>query len=872
MAEAAKAEQVYSTPSSVLDDAMSTLSSTTSTAAERAEALWVLGRAAYYANQMHDAVRLLQVAVPLVDDPAMKTEVLLTLAPALSKEGHPEEALLLLADPALEVEPKFAGQLRNQRGIILTELGRLPEAMEQMEAALPMLREAGDESREARTLVNLGAIASMMGHLDESERWYGLARHKTVATGQHVVAAGIEGNLGYVESRRGNFATALMWYSRARASFEKLGEVGLLVAVLEVDHARTLIDVGLLADAASAAENAARSASVGGNQMLETQGRLLLAEALVKLGEINAATRALRRGADLASQLGQAPWVLRAAYLASELGVEGGLGGLIEADDEIDAFLRAGWVREAYDVALQRSERVKSNNPTGARELLRRAGRLTEGLDVDPVDRALGALMLADLDDDHSAAFIEFGHALEALTEQRDLLGSVEMRTAISRRLHRIRDAALSVALRSGDQAELVLHVLERTRAIRETPAEHAGLPDEDAEQMGRLRSSRVALDEAKLNGGDVASAASEVRRVEQALLSRRRSITRSSRRSLRPKELQPIPIPADTAYVTFAVHGRRILGLTHTQESTRLVDLGPFDPVPPLVRSQLTALRHLADERRAQPDLELQKFSVVTADLQAVLIDPLDLNRFDRIVVTPAVPLGDIAWGALPSLRGRPVSIVSALGAWTAAVEAISIRRVSFLGGPGLDSSVEELEAIGRVWNQPERVVPLASCSEALRALGSADLVHIAAHGAFRADNPLFSSLVFGDGHVSLLELSELDQVPSVVVLASCDAGASRSVGRANDVVVGTATQLRHLGSEVVIAPSVAVNDAAAGELSLHLQRALATGSTFDEAMLDTRTAMINSEEPRRMAAGLAFQLFGGSATRRRPELSPAG
>ena len=227
----------------------------------------------------------------------------------------------MLADPSLDLAPRFRGQLRNQRGIILAEVNRLPEALEQTEEALDLLRAAGERSHEARTLVNLGAITSMMGRLDDAERWYEEARDCTVATGQHVVAAGIEGNLGYVASRRGRYTEALDWYERARASFARLGGVDLLVAVLEIDHARTLLDVGLASDAARAAERAVRSATSGGNQMLETQGRLLRAEALIAVDDRRQAELEVRRGSDLAERLGQTAWHLRAMHLAAELGI-----------------------------------------------------------------------------------------------------------------------------------------------------------------------------------------------------------------------------------------------------------------------------------------------------------------------------------------------------------------------------------------------------------------------------------------------------------------------------------------------------------------------------------------------------------------------
>ena len=866
------AEQVYAAPAEALRAARATMSSPTATRADRVQALWVLGRTAYYSNRMSDAVRLLRDALPLVDDPELLTELLLTLAPALSKEGHPDEALQILQDPALELEPKFAGQLRNQRGIILTELNRLPEALAQTEEALTLLHEAGDVHHEARALVNLGAIASVMGRLDDAERWNADARDLAISTGQDVVASAIEGNLGYIESRRGNFATALDWYARARASFETFEEVGLLEAVLEVDHARTLLDVGLAADAAEASVRATESSTAGGNQMLETQSRLLLAEALIRLGEHRAADEQIRRGAELARRLGQAAYELRAAYLAFELEAASSSAAPVSSMTvgvDIEQFLAAGWVREAYEAALQRAVHMRADDPDAARDILLAADQRTEGLDVDPVVRAFGSLLLADCADDPGAVDAAFDAALAAIAEQRELVGSAEMRATIARRVGPVRDIALGAALRMDRPAATALEVLERARSVREAPSGRARPTAIDTEKLARLRDARVALEEAKFAGTEVRAADARVRALERETLARRRVML--AERSAPPTADQPAsePLPPDTAYVTFALHRRHLIGVVHARGATKVARLGSVSEVLSLIRTQRTALRHLADERRQQSTKDLQRLVDASGQLDAALIAPLDVGWADRLVLTPAIALRGLAWAALPSRRGRPATLTPTLGAWTNDAERIRVGRVAFLGGPGL-ANVDELEAISRVWQQPDAVVLRASCGEAAAALRRADLVHIAAHGSFRTDNPFFSSLVFADGQLSVLELTELETVPSVVVLASCDAGAAAAASTTEDpLTADTATELRHLGARLVIAPLVSVNDAAAADFSRCLHERLARGASVDDAMIAVRHTLSDDGEPTRVAAAQAFHVFGSRATRDPLDLS---
>ena len=213
--------------------------------------------------------------------------------------------------------------------------------------------------------------------------------------------------------------------------------------------------------------------------------------------------------------------------------------------------------------------------------------------------------------------------------------------------------------------------------------------------------------------------------------------------------------------------------------------------------------------------------------------------------------------------LHSRAVTIATDLGSWVEDAGRLAVGSVAIIGGPGLDSGVSELAPLERHWGPSGQLTSPATCADACQALETADLVHVAAHGTFRADNPLFSSITFADGDLTLLEISELARVPAVVVLASCDAGATGPTAGMGDVVVGTAAELCRLGAQVVIAPTVSVNDAAAAEFSLTLHDAFSVGTSIDEAATNARMIALGSGEPRRIAAGHSFQLFGGSASR---------
>ena len=105
------ADQVYAAPASAHAEATRLLADPAATTDQKADSLWTLGRSAYYANRVSDAVVYLREALPLVHDPGKRADLVLTLAPALSKQGHIAEALRLLepAQAGLSVKQQSEG-------------------------------------------------------------------------------------------------------------------------------------------------------------------------------------------------------------------------------------------------------------------------------------------------------------------------------------------------------------------------------------------------------------------------------------------------------------------------------------------------------------------------------------------------------------------------------------------------------------------------------------------------------------------------------------------------------------------------------------------------------------------------------------------
>jgi CHAT domain-containing protein len=128
------------------------------------------------------------------------------------------------------------------------------------------------------------------------------------------------------------------------------------------------------------------------------------------------------------------------------------------------------------------------------------------------------------------------------------------------------------------------------------------------------------------------------------------------------------------------------------------------------------------------------------------------------------------------------------------------------------------------------------ATVEAALVALDGARLAHVAAHGRFRADSPLFSALDLADGPLTVHDLERLKVAPHRMVLSACESGVLAPVGA--DELLGLASALFALGTAGLVCSVAEVNDLATAELMVDLHAHLDRGEDPAAALLALRQA----------------------------------
>ena len=133
-------------------------------------------------------------------------------------------------------------------------------------------------------------------------------------------------------------------------------------------------------------------------------------------------------------------------------------------------------------------------------------------------------------------------------------------------------------------------------------------------------------------------------------------------------------------------------------------------------------------------------------------------------VIIIPPGRLHAIPWTLIPALRDRAVSVAPSARAWLQArrTRPPAHRRVVLARGPGLVSDGAEVTALARLYDKPTVLGDgEATTQRVLHAMEGAWLAHIAAHGTFRADSPLFSSLRLHDGALTVYDFERLVRAP---------------------------------------------------------------------------------------------------------------
>ncbi|HEX4789087.1 MAG TPA: CHAT domain-containing protein [Actinospica sp.] len=815
-------------------------------------ALRVLGLSLRFTDNT-EAVRVMRRAVELawrLRLPVRAAQARTSLVVLLAHQGRTAEALREAAKaktglqgPAEELD---LARLRVNLGLVLQRLGRNAEALECYAASEPVLLKHAD-ARWQLMLCNLrGTLHAYQGRSQAAISDLGRAVSLAESLNQQILLGPLRQNLGFALLRSGRIPEALEQIALAlnlAVAADRRPDSAL------ADRADALLAAGLAAEALENAERAIAGQLEIGRAYDAAESRLMAARAALAADEVGrAAALAAEARAEFTGQRRHtwAAWAwqveLAARYAKGERSAE----LLRELTRCVARLERAGWLLTPQQARLLAARTAAA---IGRRA---QAERLYAQIGQERFAGISALRILAWeaeserrlLRGDRAGAGRAVTSGLGVLAEYAGTLGATDLRAGAASLGADLAKAGLRLSLESGSARRLLVRAEQwRAASLRRAPVRPAqsGLLQE---RLNRMRTVTTQITEGPLKGVNVRPLRKELIRIEE-------DIRELARHALGRQAVPESPL--DLRALQAALDGRALVEYLRLDDELHAVVLadgrcsrhliGSYSAVLTELESLRFAMSRIA-RRHGSPAMMLGAQAIyqhARGTLDRILLGPLRARiggRDRELVLVPTGSLHALAWAALPSLEGRILTVSPSARNWLSAVQVQERPGpVALAHGPGLPHAEAEIRALAELYPDAK---PLHGADASARTVAEtwdgASLAHLAAHGRFRTDNPLFSNLELADGPLTVYDLESLGRAPRVLILSACDSALSGI--RPGDELMGVASALLALGSKSLIASVAKVADEDSRVLMTELHRRLGQGLRPAHALAETQAA----------------------------------
>jgi CHAT domain-containing protein len=718
------------------------------------------------------------------------------------------------------------------------------EVLASAAAALRLLKRNGDDIWRARIRFNRGLVHWERGELQAAEADLRAAHGLYEAVGAEAAAVDTVAALAEVSLARGEVVECLRTIEHVKARLTD----GELVFGLDACHASALAQARRIVEAQALMTGYLERRARAGHLSRVSSRMLDLATMAMLGGDLPTAGRVAKQAERWFAARGQPVGAARARAIWLRARLQGGdlpRGAIRRALDAVDVLSQAGWRREALRTRLLVSRIALAHGSSeAARTQLKLASALSvRGTVTDRIELCYVRALVRLAEGNSPAAVRLLGGGLRLLEDYRAAFGAVEFRATASGLGTELSELGLRIALDTDKPAAILVWAEHlRGNALRLPLVRPPADPELRARQT-ELRQVASQIRQAENTGKPARGLVACQVELEAAIRARSRLVRGHG------GAVAPIPRPREAVEAL----GERVLveyveldgvmrAVTLACGRTALHELAAVDAAAQLEWLRFALRRWVrggtSSARRAA---HLANAHAAAAELERMLLEPLLPVLGDApLVVVPTGELHALPWSALPSLRDRPVTVAPSLSLWVDRANRLRSRRrnIALVAGPHLRHATREVRELATV--HPRAAVlhgDEATAGNAMSALDGAAVAHVACHGRFRADSPLFSSLELADGPLNVHELQRLRRAPELLVLSSCDLALSER--HPGDELLGLAAALLAMGTRTIVASVVPVPDAAARRLMLAFHSELAAGAPPATALARAQAAL---------------------------------
>ena len=765
-----------------------------------------------------------------------------------------------------------AGKIEVNLSNIVSRNGGHRQAEKYCAAARKRFIKLGVKELQAVAENGLANTYSELNEFDKAERYYRMALETARSAGMRVTEAEIEASIGNLAQIRGRYGEALKSLELSRAKYDELS-MPHQSAIADLEIANLYAELNLSTEAIAIYERVSEAFARLKMRAEEARSRLNYGRAAFNAGDLATAGKQLKRSSTLfeleKNISGQASAMLARARLSLENGrlVEaietlGTAAPLIKRSENPRDAPAASWLEGEANLRAARY-------PAAAKKLQTTAAE-SHRLKVPELEQAafnsLGKL--AAETGDNASAEKHFKKAIALIERLRAPLASEEfsMSFLASRlepydqlaRLY-LRNGRIAEAFRTienGRSRSLLDSMAREAQQTRNSDPRHAQLEQVRAE----LNSYYKRLDRAEPDEIDSLRQLVIDRETKLARLTRqiaslnldqtssngkrgRRDILKDLHSKLGPDKTLVEFVVIDGVISAFVVGRGKISyipGVAKTTEVAALLDDLHFQFGS--MRYGAAFVERFRDEMRSRTDRCLES-------LYDLLIAPFKhLFTGGSIVFVPAGVLHYVPFHALRNDDGYlierfEVSYAPSASVWSRLQEqnAVPVRKPLLMA-----FADERIPLVEQEVKKIKKILPTSKCVRGDSASFSAfvrhaphhDLIHLACHGHFRPENPMFSSLHMADGWITVHDICSQSLKAGLVTLSACETGLSKVF--AGDEILGLARGFLTAGAASLIVSLWTVNDAAAGKLMTDLYTFLQRGTAIASSLRDAQLAFI--------------------------------
>jgi CHAT domain-containing protein len=284
--------------------------------------------------------------------------------------------------------------------------------------------------------------------------------------------------------------------------------------------------------------------------------------------------------------------------------------------------------------------------------------------------------------------------------------------------------------------------------------------------------------------------------------------------------------LPPDTTLIEYFSAGDRLIAAVISREEIRILPVTVLPRVThilQLLRFQLSKFRMGNEYVRRFEDPLLRATQSHLESLYNELIAPLrQYCQGKSLIIVPHGLLHFLPFHALKNGEEHlcdsfTISYAPSASVFFACQEKpASVNASSLvLGIPDerAPQILEEAQSVSALLPQSTLCVGGEATSALLREKGSkTGLLHIATHGVYRQDNPMFSGIRLGDGYLNLFDLYQMRLNANLVALSGCATGMSFVAE--GDELLGLQRGLFYAGASTLLLSLWDVHDQSTSEL----------------------------------------------------------